>query len=90
MLRAWYRAVDWMKENREGTVEISIEQYQWSRELAEKVYDANISFLSDYGSFSVEAVELASRRTFEFGLVEVEVPVEDLFTERFVPVSFSP
>lgn len=85
-LRGWYKAVAWMKQNREEVVRISMEQYQWSKELAEKVYDSNIMFLSDDGLFKIEALELASRKTFELGLSDYMVPVKDLFTEQFVPV----
>jgi len=89
VLRGWYKAVEWMKENRAEVIEISMEQYQWSEELATKVYDSNITFLSDDGSFSVKALDLASAKTFELELSEFRVPVEDLFIESFVPVQLN-
>ncbi|MFB3043038.1 MAG: hypothetical protein ACE1ZC_02030, partial [Nitrososphaerales archaeon] len=85
----WYKAVEWMKENRAEVIEISMEQYQWSEELATKVYDSNITFLSDDGSFSINALDLASAKTFELELSEFRVPVEDLFIESFVPVQLN-
>ncbi len=89
LLSGWYKAVEWMKDNRAEAIQISMEQYEWSEELATKVYDSNIAFLSDDGSFSVEALDLASAKTFELELSEFRVPVEDLFTERCVPVQLN-
>lgn len=89
MLRGWYKAVEWMRENRAEAIQISVEQYEWSVELATKVYDSNIAFLSDDGSFSVDALDLASAKTFELELSAFRVPVEDLFTEKFVPVQLN-
>ncbi len=89
LLRGWYIAVEWMKENRAEVIQISMDQYEWSEELASKVYDSNVAFLSSDGSFSVEALDLASAKTFELELSEFRVPVEDMFTERFVPVQLN-
>jgi ABC-type nitrate/sulfonate/bicarbonate transport system substrate-binding protein len=87
-LEGWYEATQWMKDNRDETIEWLVENWELSETVAANTYDLDIDNLSTDGTIPERNLQGVAEGLVTVGQVD-EAPEVDLFwDDRFVPVSF--
>ncbi|MPZ26716.1 MAG: PhnD/SsuA/transferrin family substrate-binding protein [Micromonosporaceae bacterium] len=85
-LEGWYETVRHMKDNRDETVAVMVEEFEVSENVAAKTYDHDIDNLSTDGTIPQANLEGLAQSVVEQGIAD-EVPAIDVFwDDRFVPV----
>jgi ABC-type nitrate/sulfonate/bicarbonate transport system substrate-binding protein len=85
-LEAWFDTIAFMKKNKDKAVEISAKVINVSPAVAARVYDEQMGYFSDDGTFDPQAVAVLKQSYIEMGLLK-EIPDDKtLFTTQFVPV----
>jgi len=87
-LRAWFRTVAFMKENREFTVKSEQRTLDVRQSIVEKIYDAQMVGFSLDGSWDPEAIDVIRSSLKELGILPTIPDAKALYTDKFVPVRF--
>jgi ABC-type nitrate/sulfonate/bicarbonate transport system substrate-binding protein len=84
-LRAWFRAVDFMKSHKAETVQLSIETAGYSPTVANRMYDRLMSQLSSNGKFEPKALEKLRASFIDLKILDSSVDMSRLYTTEFLP-----
>jgi NitT/TauT family transport system substrate-binding protein len=87
-LRAWFRTVAFMKENREFTVKSEQRTLDVRQSIVEKIYDAQMVGFSADGAWDPEAIDVIRSSLKELGILPAVPDAKALYTDKFVPVRF--
>jgi ABC-type nitrate/sulfonate/bicarbonate transport system substrate-binding protein len=87
-LRAWFRTVAFMKENREFTVKSEQRTLDVRQSIVERIYDAQMAGFSMDGSWDPEAIDVIRASLKELGILPAIPDAKALYTDKFVPVRF--
>ncbi len=87
-LRAWFRTVAFMKENREFTVKSEQRTLDVRQSIVEKIYDAQMVGFSADGAWDPEAIDVIRSSLKELGILPAIPDAKALYTDKFVPVRF--
>jgi NitT/TauT family transport system substrate-binding protein len=87
-LRAWFRTVAFMKENREFTVKSEQRTLDVRQSIVEKIYDAQMVGFSMDGAWDPEAIDVIRSSLKELGILPMVPDAKALYTDKFVPVRF--
>jgi NitT/TauT family transport system substrate-binding protein len=87
-LRAWFRTVAFMKENREFTVKSEQRTLDVRQSIVEKIYDAQMVGFSLDGAWDPEAIDVIRASLKELGILPAIPDARALYTDKFVPVRF--
>ena len=85
-VRGWFETVAYMKANRAQTVKMATKILKMNEAVAAKVYDSEMSMMSDDGAFNPAAVAVLKKSFVELGILPQEPDSKVLFTTDFVPV----
>jgi ABC-type nitrate/sulfonate/bicarbonate transport system substrate-binding protein len=87
-LRGWFRAVAFLRANREFALASEERTIQVRRSVLEKLYDTEISGFSSDGSWDPEAIDVIRASLKELGILPAVPDAKALYTDKFVPVRF--
>lgn len=85
-LKGWFAAVAFMRANKERTVAMTARVLDQSPEVTSKIYDDEITMLSNDGSFDPEALATIKDSFLEMGILDQKPRDDQLLTRRFLPV----
>lgn len=85
----WFEVVQYMRDNREETIEFVAESFDIPQEAAELTYDGGIDTLSLDGVVPQENLEGVSQAAVETGVVEEAPAASDFYSDQFVPANAS-
>lgn len=85
-LRAWFRTVAFMRDNRAVTVKSIAKTCGYSEKIIDLAYDTEMSMISFDGAFSPKALELLRHSFKELGVLDGVPDVKDIYNPNFAPV----
>jgi ABC-type nitrate/sulfonate/bicarbonate transport system substrate-binding protein len=88
VLRAWFKTVAFMRDNRAATVKSVAKTMGLSEKVVDMVYEEEIKMLSYDGAFSPKALEVIRLSLKELGILERVPEAKDLYDSSFAPVKF--
>jgi ABC-type nitrate/sulfonate/bicarbonate transport system substrate-binding protein len=84
-LAAWLETVQYMRDNRDKTIEIAARVSEVSKSVAAKNYDELMQIFNATGRFNPKALEVLGRSFVELGTLPAAPDMSKLFTEEFLP-----
>jgi ABC-type nitrate/sulfonate/bicarbonate transport system substrate-binding protein len=87
-LRAWFRTVAFMRDNRDFTVKSEQRTLDVRASVVEKIYDAQMAGFSPDGTWDPEAIDVIRGSLKELGILPTVPDAKALYTDKFVPVQF--
>jgi ABC-type nitrate/sulfonate/bicarbonate transport system substrate-binding protein len=87
-LRAWFRTVAFMRDNRDFTVKSEQRTLDVRASVVEKIYDAQMVGFSPDGTWDPEAIDVIRGSLKELGILPTVPDAKALYTDKFVPVQF--
>jgi ABC-type nitrate/sulfonate/bicarbonate transport system substrate-binding protein len=84
-LKAWYEAVDFMRNNKAATVAITIEVIGYTPGVMDRVYDQLMPTFSTDGKFPHAALDKLRASMIDLGTIDASVDMSKLYTEEFLP-----
>jgi NitT/TauT family transport system substrate-binding protein len=88
VLRAWFKTVAFMRDNRPATVRSVARTMGLSEKVVDRVYDEEIKMLSFDGRFSPKALDVIRLSLKELGILDHVPAASDLYEPSFTPVTF--
>jgi ABC-type nitrate/sulfonate/bicarbonate transport system substrate-binding protein len=85
-LRAWFKVVRFMKENRKETVQIVAKTMKVKEKVVDDAYDIELGMMSFDGVFDPQALELIRHSLKELGILETVPEADALYAKGFTPV----
>ena len=84
-LAAWLETVQFMRANRDKTIEIAARVSEVSPSVAAKNYDELMPIFNATGRFNPKALEVLGRSFVELGSLPAAPDMSKLYTEEFLP-----
>ncbi|MCI0526198.1 MAG: ABC transporter substrate-binding protein, partial [Nitrospira sp.] len=85
-LRGWYRAVEYIKENKDYTVKMMIQKLELPETVAVKSYEFQMPLLSLDGTWNLKGWEAVAESLPELGFSKTVPDPKALYSTQFVPV----
>lgn len=85
-LRAWKETIEFMRANKEKTVEITAKVINVPPSVAARAYDEQLSIFTPDGTFDQKALAVLKASFLDMGLLKESPKDEQLLTTQFVPV----
>jgi ABC-type nitrate/sulfonate/bicarbonate transport system substrate-binding protein len=85
-LTGWFQTIDWMKANKQRTVEISAKVLNLEPSIMSRTFDAEIGMFSTDGVFDPKAMAVLKKSFIDMQIVESEPKDSELIDTRFLPV----
>ncbi len=85
-LRAWFKTVIYIRDNRAAAVRIIARATNYSEAIVDQSYDTEMSMISFDGSFSPKAVETIRASLKDLGIADSAPEASTMFDPRFTPV----
>ncbi len=86
VLRGFFQAVKFMRENSEETIKICAKGIGWPEPATRRAYESTRPLLPVDGHFDVEALKVMQDTLLELGVLKKRLPLEDHYTTEFTPV----
>ena len=86
-LKAWFATVAYARTHRKEMVDVAAEVTGTERSVNDKIYDAQMSILSDDGKFRPAALETIRRSFVDLKILNQEPDMTKLYTEKFLPAA---
>jgi len=85
-LTGWWETIDYMRANRDITVDIAAAVMKLNKASMAKSYDGAMEMALPDGAFDPAALNVLSRSFVELGILEKEPDMASLYTTQFLPV----
>ncbi len=85
-LKGWFATIDWMKANKQRTVEISSKVLNLDPAAIARTYDNEIGMFSTNGVFDPKAMAVLKKSFIDMKILDAEPKDSDMIDTRFVPV----
>ena len=85
-LKGFFATVAYVKHNKEPSDEISMKVLHQSASVVSRTYDAEVSMLSDDGTFDPEGMKLLKQSFVDLGILDKPPPDDKILTTKFLPV----
>jgi ABC-type nitrate/sulfonate/bicarbonate transport system substrate-binding protein len=87
-LRGWFKTIAFMKANKDFVIQSESKTIQVRPEVAEKIYDAQMSSFSTDGSWDPQSIDVIRHSLKDLGILSTVPEASQLYTDKFVPVKF--
>ena len=84
-LKALFESVDYMREHKNETIDITMRAAEVSRNVAATNYDELMPIFNRSGRFDATALDVLARSFVEMGALPVKPDMSKLYTEAFLP-----
>ena len=85
-LKGFFATVAFVKHNKAPADEIAMKVLHQSATVVSRTYDAEVSMLSDDGTFDPESMKLLKQSFVDMGMLDQPPPDDKILTTRFLPV----
>ena len=85
-LIGWFKTIDWMKVNKERTVQISSKVLNLDPAVISRTYDSEMAIFSNDGVFDPKAMAVLKKSFIDMKILEAEPQDGQLIDARFLPV----
>jgi NitT/TauT family transport system substrate-binding protein len=86
VLRGFFQAVKFMRENPDETVRICAKGIGWPEPATRRTYESTRPLLPVDGRIDLEALKFMQDTLLEVGVLKKRLPLEDHYTTEFTPV----
>lgn len=86
VLRGFFQAIKFMRENPEETIKICAKGIGWPEPATKRAYELTRPLLPVDGHFDLEALKFMQDTLLELGVLKRRLPLEDHYTAEFTPV----
>ena len=86
-LKAWFATVAFARAHRKDMVDVAADVTGTERSLNDKIYDAQMSILSNDGRFHRPALDTIRRSFVDLKILNQEPDMAKLYTEKFLPAA---
>src|SRR5262245_60825308 len=86
-VKGWLATVAYARTHRKEMVEMAAEITGTERSLNDKIYDAQMSILSDDGKFRPAALDTIRRSFVDLKILDQQPDMAKLYTEKFLPAA---
>lgn len=83
-VKGWFETVDFMRKNKEKTVEIVSKVLKQDKDVMNRTYDEQMKMLTDNGQFDPKAIEMLKKSFVEMGTIDKEPTTESMVTTKFI------
>ena len=84
-LRAWFETLQYMKTNKAETIRITQKATKLPDDIAEKIYDSEISTFFTDGHFDRKKLQAVKQALLDTGVIDKVVPDDQIIDESFLP-----
>jgi ABC-type nitrate/sulfonate/bicarbonate transport system substrate-binding protein len=84
-IAGWFESVDFMRKNKEKSVEIAAEVMGTDKDLASAIYDELMPMFSSNGKFNPKALDVLAKSYVELKMLPTEPDMSKLYTEALLP-----
>lgn len=88
-LKGWYRAVQYIKENKDYTVRMTMQKLELSETVAIKSYEFHVPLLSSDGTWNMKGWEAVAESLPELGFSKTVPDPKMLYSTQFIPVKIN-
>jgi len=85
-LKGWFATIDWMKANKDKTVEITARVLKLEPSVISRTYDAEMGMFSANGVFEPKAMAVLKKSFIDMEITTTEPKDSELIDARFLPV----
>jgi len=85
-LKGWFTTVVYMRKNRDATIKTVARVLQVDESVVAKSYPADMSMMSNDGTFSQAALDEVRKSVADLGMYDGTLDPKNMYTTRFVPV----
>ena len=85
-LRGWFATIEWMKANKEKSVEITARVLKLEPSVISRTYDAEMGMFSTNGAFEPKAMAVLKKSFIDMEITTTEPKDSELIDTRFTPV----
>ncbi|HEY1502714.1 MAG TPA: ABC transporter substrate-binding protein [Stellaceae bacterium] len=85
-LKGFFATVAYVKQNKAPSDEIAMKVLHQSATVVSRAYDAEVSMLSDDGTFDPEGMKLLKQSFVDMGMLDQPPPDDKILTTKFLPV----
>jgi len=85
-LKGWFTTVAYMRKNRDATIKTVARVLQVDESVVAKSYPADMSMMSNDGTFSQAALDEVRKSVADLGMYDGTLDPKNMYTTRFVPV----
>ena len=85
-LKGWFETIEWMKANKQKTVEVSAKVLNLEPSVMGRTFDAEIGMFSTDGVFDPKAMAVLKKSFIDMQILEKEPKEAELIDTRFLPV----
>jgi len=85
-LKGWFATIDWMKANKDKTVEITARVLKLEPSVISRTYDAEMGMFSTNGVFEPKAMAVLKKSFIDMEITTTEPKDSELIDARFLPV----
>ena len=86
-LRGYFKAIQWMKDNPDETIEIISSSFQIAPEVAKDYYESNIEHLSADGVIDRKGLEWTAESLQKLNLVDSKPDLDSMVDDSFTPAN---
>ena len=86
VLRGFFQAIKFMRENPEETIKICAKGIGWPEPATRRAYESTRPLLPVDGHFDLEALKVMQDTLLDLGVLKKRLPLEDHYTTEFTPV----
>lgn len=86
VLRGFFQAIKFIRENPEETIRIASKGIGWPEPATRRAYESTRPLLPVDGRFDLEALKAMQDTLLELGVLKQRLPLEDHYTTEFTPV----
>jgi ABC-type nitrate/sulfonate/bicarbonate transport system substrate-binding protein len=87
-VNGWFETFEFMRKNKDKTVEIGSKVLTSPPQIMSQVYDQQMPMLTKDGTFDLKALEILKDSFIEMDMLQTRPANEQLFTTKFVPAKF--
>jgi NitT/TauT family transport system substrate-binding protein len=85
-LKGWFTTVAYMRKNKDATLKTVARVLQVDASVVAKSYPADMSMMSNDGTFSQAALDEVRKSVADLGMYDGTLDPKNMYTTRFVPV----
>lgn len=87
-LQGWAETTDWMKQNKEETINMIVKYLEVSPMVARKTYELDMKNMSSTGEVDEQALQAVTESLIDLKIVKKPSPLKEIYTTQFTPVKY--
>lgn len=85
-LKAYFKAMKWMKQNPDETIKIVSTSFKINPEVAKEYYNTNIKYMSEDGAINMKGLEWTAQSAQSLKLIDGKPDLAKMIAPEFTPV----